>query len=121
MSLAVALRTAGALAGRRQAPLLVVLGDMKELGHYSQREHQKAGVEVADSGAFLFVGVGEEMREAVVSAGAAGVDTLWFADSEIAAEQIADRFPVPGVVLVKGSRSMKMERVIEPLLEEGGP
>lgn len=116
-SVEVALSTARVIAERRQAPLVVVLGDMKELGELSEKAHQEVGALVADTGAFLFIGCGAEMHAAVDAANAKGMDTLWFEDSEGCAE-LSDRLPLNAVVLVKGSRSMKMERVLAPLLEE---
>ncbi len=119
-SVELALETAKQVAELRQAPLVVALGDMKELGDHSERAHKRIGSQVAASGAFLFVGCGSEMHAAVDVASAEGADTLWFEDSSDCGE-LADRLPLNAVVLVKGSRSMAMERVLEPLLEEPSP
>jgi UDP-N-acetylmuramoyl-tripeptide--D-alanyl-D-alanine ligase len=115
-SVEVALTTARAIAEKRQAPLVVVLGDMKELGAHSEDAHRKVGELVSDAGAFLFVGCGEAMRDAVEIANVRGVDTLWFEDASECGG-LSERLPLEAVVLVKGSRSMEMERAIEPLLE----
>ena len=116
-SVEVALGTARQIADERDAPLVVVLGDMKELGAQSEAAHRKVGEQVADIDAFLFVGCGEGMHVAVDAANARGIDTLWFQDAEECRE-IGDRLPLNAVVLVKGSRSTQMERVVTPLLEE---
>jgi len=118
-SLEVALNAARAIAAKREAPLVAVLGDMKELGGHSEEAHQQVGELVSDAGVFLFVGCGEAMREAVATANARGVDTLWFEDAAECGE-LSGRFPLNAVILVKGSRSMEMERVIAPLLEGKG-
>lgn len=110
-----ALSTASVIAEQRKAPLIAVLGDMKELGAQSEEAHRRVGELVADAGVFLFVGCGEAMREAIAAAVARGVATLWFENSN-ECRQIADRLPLGAVVLVKGSRSMEMERTIGPLL-----
>ena len=68
--------------------------------------------------ALLFVGCGHGMHAAIDIANARGTDTLWFEDSAGCA-QLADRLPLNAVVLVKGSRSMEMERVLIPMLAEG--
>jgi UDP-N-acetylmuramyl pentapeptide synthase len=91
---------------------------MKELGAHAEEAHQKVGELVSDAGAFLFVGCGEGMHEAVATANARGTDTLWFEDAAECGE-LGDRLPLQAVVLVKGSRSMEMERVITPLLRGG--
>lgn len=115
-SMEVAVRTAGAIAAKREAPLVMILGDMKELGAQSEEAHRAIGELVAEAGVFLFVGCGDAMHAAVTTANARGTDTLWFEDSADC-EGLSDRLPLNAVVLVKGSRSMEMERVFAPLLE----
>jgi UDP-N-acetylmuramoyl-tripeptide--D-alanyl-D-alanine ligase len=115
-SIEVALDAARAIAEKREAPLVAILGDMKELGVHAEDAHRKVGELVSDAGVILFVGCGEAMHEAVATANARGADTLWFEDAAECGE-LSGRLPLHSVVLVKGSRSMEMERVIAPLLE----
>jgi UDP-N-acetylmuramoyl-tripeptide--D-alanyl-D-alanine ligase len=117
-SVEVAVSTAKAIAQKREAPLVLILGDMKELGAQSEAAHRQVGALAADAGAFLFAGCGAAMQDAVEAANRRGVDTLWFESSSECEGGIADRLPLHCVVLVKGSRSMAMERVFESLLEE---
>ncbi|MFZ1865704.1 MAG: UDP-N-acetylmuramoyl-tripeptide--D-alanyl-D-alanine ligase [Polyangiales bacterium] len=112
----VAVDAARTIATKRGSPLIVILGDMKELGAHSEDAHRKVGALIADADVFLFVGCGEEMRVAVDAASQSGTDTLWF-ERAADCKQIIDRLPLHSVVLVKGSRSMHMERAIDPLLE----
>jgi len=116
-SMEVAVETARAIAEKRDAPFVAILGDMKELGLHSEDAHRKVGELVSDAEAFLFVGCGEGMHEAVATANTRGTDTLWFEDAAECGE-LSDRLPLNAVILVKGSRAMQMERVITPLLEE---
>ena len=116
-SLEVAVETARAIAEKRDAPLVGILGDMKELGSHSEDAHRRVGDLVADADAFLFVGCGGAMHEAVARANTRGTDTLWFEDT-VECGELSDRLPLNAVILVKGSRTMQMERVIAPLLEE---
>ena len=118
-SVEIALATARAIAERHGAPLVVVLGDMKELGAQSVEAHERVGEQIAEAGTFLFVGCGEQMHAGVDAANASGADTLWFEDADDCA-QLSERLPLNAVVLVKGSRSMAMERAIAPLLEGEG-
>jgi UDP-N-acetylmuramoyl-tripeptide--D-alanyl-D-alanine ligase len=115
-SLELALNAARAIAEKRGAPLVAILGDMKELGAQSEEAHRKVGQLAAGAGVFLFVGCGAEMHTAVATANAHGVDTLWFEDAGKCGG-LSGRLPLNAVVLVKGSRSMEMERAIAPLLE----
>ena len=119
-SVEVALSTAKAIAERRGAPLVVVLGDMKELGAQAEDAHRRVGELVGEADAFLFVGCGDGMHVAVDTANARGTDTLWFEDAGECGG-IDDRLPLHAVILVKGSRSMRMERVITPLMEVEQP
>ncbi len=57
------------------------------------------------------------MHEGVDAANARGTDTLWFEDASDCS-QLSNRLPLNAIVLVKGSRSMEMERAIAPMLEE---
>jgi len=113
-SVEVALDAARAIASTRGQPFVAVLGDMKELGPHAVEAHQRVGELVSDAGAFLFIGCGEGMHDAVASANARGTDTLWFEDAR-ACRGLADRLPLGAVVLVKGSRTMQMERVVDAL------
>jgi UDP-N-acetylmuramoyl-tripeptide--D-alanyl-D-alanine ligase len=116
-SVEVAIGTARTIAEQRKAPLVVVLGDMKELGDHGRDAHQKVGELVAEADALLFIGCGEAMQQAVDTANARGTDTLWF-KSASDCSGLSERLPLNAVVLVKGSRAMEMERVVAPLLGE---
>lgn len=100
--------------GRR----IVVAGDMLELGPVEQEAHRAAGERVARSGVELFYGVGTRMAEAVEAARAAGMKSAHhFPDAESAAAA-AERDVRPGdTLLVKGSRGVHLEKVVEALVK----
>ena len=115
-SVAQALETASALSG--DGRLISVLGDMAELGPVAESAHREVGRKIAVGGVNLFVGVGPLMRLASDEARRAGMDDariLNFDTPEQAASSLSDRLLSGDWVLVKGSRSMMMERVIEGL------
>ena len=115
-SVAQALETASALSG--DGRLISVLGDMAELGPVAESAHREVGRKMAAGGVDLFVGVGPLMRLASDEARLAGMDgarILNFDTPEQAASSLSDRLLSGDWVLVKGSRSMMMERVIEGL------
>src|SRR6266581_4277789 len=106
-------RGADASAGR----LVVVLGDMLELGAFTDEAHQEMGRAVRAAGADEFVGVGRHARLAVETARAAGLGHAHHATTfEDTVAHLLKRLAPGDVVLVKGSRGMRMERVVDALL-----
>ncbi len=111
-----ALETASALRGGGR--LISVLGDMAELGPAAESAHSDIGRKLAACSVDLFVGVGPLMRFASDEALRAGMDDarlMNFDTPEEAASALAGTLLSGDWVLVKGSRSMMMERVIEEL------
>lgn len=114
-SVRAALETAAtARNGRR---LVVVLGDMLELGEVTDAAHREVGLQVVASGAAELVGLGRHMQLAVQAAREAGLSEAWHGTTfEDTVAHLLKRV-VPGdVVLVKGSRGMRMERVADALV-----
>ena len=115
-SLARALETASALKGAGR--LISVLGDMAELGPFAEPAHREAGRKAAACGVSLFAGVGPLMRFASDAARRAGMDAarvVHFDSPAGAADWLGEVLGPGDWLLVKGSRSMRMERVIEGL------
>src|SRR5262247_1882330 len=108
-----------ASAGPRRR--VVVLGDMLELGPITEAAHREMGAAVAASGAAEFVGLGRACRAAVEAAREAGLaESHHAATFEDTVAHLLKRL-VPGdAVLVKGSRGMRMERVVDALLARFG-
>jgi UDP-N-acetylmuramoyl-tripeptide--D-alanyl-D-alanine ligase len=103
--------------GRR----ILVSGDMLELGPYEKQAHARLGAQVAQAGIELFVAVGPlSVGAAEAARGAGAKDVRHAADSEAAAPLVADEARSGDLVLVKGSRGMRMERVVQALLAAAG-
>ena len=105
-----ALESAAALPAERR---IAILGDMLELGPEGPRFHREAGERAAELGFSPVVGVGELSRELVAGAGPGAV---WLPDAAAAADWAASEIRGGDVVLVKGSRSVKLDRVVRRLL-----
>jgi UDP-N-acetylmuramoyl-tripeptide--D-alanyl-D-alanine ligase len=100
------------------APRCLVLGDMGEVGEQGLAFHLEVLRQAQASGIEAVHCAGDWMRQAVDALRAAGepVPAHW-ADVQALATELAERVPCDAVrsVLVKGSRFMRMERVVQAL------
>jgi len=95
----------------------LVLGEMRELGEDSSKLHAEIGEFARQCGVTRLLAVGDEARHAVEAFGAG---STWFASAEDLIASLADGIG-PGItVLVKGSRSNRLERVAAALGVGGG-
>jgi UDP-N-acetylmuramyl pentapeptide synthase len=114
-SVSAALRTLAAMpaTGRR----IAVLGRMGELGAEAERGHRMVGEVAAREHIDVVVGIGAEAEWIADSAWRGGVEkVLRFASTEEATPALRELARPGDLVLVKGSRSARMERVVEGLL-----
>lgn len=93
----------------------LVLGDMGELGDNSLELHEQAGKDAARLKIDRVYTLGGFSQEA---AQAFGKNGQHYEDAEKLVESIAPRLSSDVTVLVKGSRMMRMERVVAALLEQ---
>lgn len=110
-----ALETLNLLRGPHRA---VILGDMAELGKAAAEEHRKLGSELATfnfSGAAL---IGPLMQSAAREAERNGFAATHFAGIEDFMNSLPTFLQRADVVLVKGSRAMRMERVVDAIKAE---
>jgi UDP-N-acetylmuramoyl-tripeptide--D-alanyl-D-alanine ligase len=122
-----ALETAAALAASRGGGVVAVLGDMFELGREAESLHAQVGREAVRIGAKALVACGGLMthagKAAINESGALGrrIRTVLLRDPAAAAACAAELASPSDVVLVKGSRGMRMERVVEALVGGASP
>jgi UDP-N-acetylmuramoyl-tripeptide--D-alanyl-D-alanine ligase len=101
------------------AQRIAVLGDMLELGADSARLHTEIGAYAATKVDHLIT-VGEQAKH-ILTGAAALTDRVFHTDDPGAAAAEVRRVSSPGdVILVKASRGMRLERVIEALAAESG-
>ena len=94
----------------------LVLGDMKELGEDAEELHREVGEAARANGVSRLFALGELAREAVEGF---GDRARWYASIDTLVDEVSGMLK-PGVnVLVKGSRSMRMERVVDALRDPG--
>lgn len=112
-SLCAALRVLSACPGRK----IAVLGDMLELGEASQTAHRQAGLWAAELGVDLTLCVGPESRQTVEAARSQGVAAEWFGDKHALAARLRTELAGGVTVLLKASRGMALETVLQQLQE----
>lgn len=92
---------------------IAVLGDMLELGRYSSMEHERIGA-LARESADVIVAVGIRARAFTSAHGS--TNTMLFDNSISAALALPNLIKEGDVILVKGSQSVRTERIVEALL-----
>jgi len=95
-----------------QARRWLVLGDMGELGRGSEQLHFAAGEDARALGIERLYAVGPLAREAAKGFGTGAVH---FADVDALVAEVRERLAPDVALLVKGSRSSRMERVVAGL------
>jgi len=95
------------IPGRKVA---VVLGDMLEIGENEQQEHENLGTYIASKNPVAVVGVGPLMKYMVNQIQG---EAKWFQDIETGKIEIRKLIRDADLVLLKGSRGMKLEKLLE--------
>ncbi len=106
------------VAGARR---IAALGSMAELGRYTEDEHRHVGFVVAEMGIDLLLCVGEGARDIARSAEEAGMkkEMVHEFETSVAAGRWLDQELHSGdVVLVKGSQSSRMEKIVKDIMAE---
>ena len=118
LSMGAALRTLAELARAEGGHALAALGDMLELGPGEDDLHREVGAEAARLPVTRLFGFGPRSRQTLAGAVAAGLPperTFHTEDVAALAEAVRAAATPGDVLLVKGSRGMKLERLVEAL------
>lgn len=102
---------------------IAVLGDMLELGERSEASHREVGRAVNDAGVDLLAAVGERAKYIGLGAQEAGLPggrVRYYRTAREAAGELKKIIAPGDVILVKGSRGMKMEEFVLALREDKG-
>ncbi len=99
---------------------ILAAGEMRELGPASPQLHHEGGVFAAKNGQVDFIigvqGDAKSLVEGAIAAGLPADRTRFFATPQQAAEFLAGFISPGDLLLVKGSRSVQMEKIVEALL-----
>lgn len=108
------------MSDERTRRRIVVAGEMLELGPEAEAMHEQAGREIGALGIDIFWGVRGLARQLVEGAREAGMAeeaTRFFDSSEEAAEALSGFVRAGDLVLVKGSRGVRTDKVVKLLKE----
>lgn len=98
---------------------IVVAGEMLELGSEEAEIHRETGEKLAGKKIDVLIGVRGLAQDLVEGAKGAGMEGASFAaDSDVAGEMLSIIVKAGDVVLIKGSRGVRTEKVLEKLLEQ---
>ena len=88
---------------------ILVIGDMLELGKYKKKLHKEVGEYAKANGINIVLGFGELTKETIKAFGKKGI---FFDSEESLKSYLINNITSKDVILIKGSRGMKMERFI---------
>ena len=97
---------------------ILVIGDMLDLGDESHLHHERVGQFAANHKIDVIYTLGqqgERIARGTQSIENSTTDVVCFVDSEALIEKLRDNLRPDDVVLVKGSRGMRMERILQAI------
>ncbi|TSD02506.1 MAG: UDP-N-acetylmuramoyl-tripeptide-D-alanyl-D-alanine ligase [Parcubacteria group bacterium Athens0714_24] len=98
---------------------IAVLGDMLELGKFTIDEHKKIGGLIKEKGADLLFTVGPRAKfiaDEAITTGFRGSNVFSFSTPDEAKILLQEKIKEGDLILVKGSQSMRMEKIIEEIM-----
>ena len=116
-----ALATLGKIKIEEGAVKYTVLGDMLELGNYTEEGHRLVGIKFVENGLTHLITVGEKARSIIrgaVEAGLADDYIFSFDQAEEVIPFLQSKLKAGDVVLVKGSQGMRLERIVKEIMAE---
>jgi len=110
-----ALETLDVMVGKRK---IAVLGDMLELGKFTDEAHRTIGVKASNI-AHVLVLVGPRSKfigNGALESGFAKKDIFHFDTSDMVGEYLAEHIKKGDIVLLKGSQGIRLEKAVEKIM-----
>jgi len=117
LSMEAALESLKSFSNRRK---IVVLGDMLEIGEYAPEAHRRIGRKAIEFADLIFT-VGPRAKfiaEEAIKQGFSENKTFSFMVSDEAKSKVQEEIKQGDVILVKGSRAMRMEKIVKEIMAE---
>jgi len=99
---------------------IAVLGDMYEMGNYSEAAHKRVGYMVKDNNIDILITVGKEslnIGKGAIEKGFLKSNQYHFTKNHDVIKFLQDMICSEDFILIKGSRGMKMEEIVQSLQE----
>ena len=110
-----ALKTLKRVAGQRK--MIVVFGDMLELGNLSSSAHKELGKTISAMGVERLIGVGKASKDLITTAKTdLGDNATWVANADHVLAVLKPLLKRDTVVLIKGSRGVGLDRLVAKLV-----
>lgn len=100
---------------QRQGKKLFIFGDMGELGEHSSSLHREIGIYAKKVGIDYLFAIGTDSKHAVIAFGEGAFHMKDFSQLKT---KIAEYLPFVNTILVKGSRFMHLEKVVDILKKD---
>ena len=97
------------LLSKHKKNTILVFGDMLELGKYKKKLHREVGEYAKAKDINVVLGYGELAKETIKAFGKKGI---FFNEEESLRDHLKKNITSKDVILIKGSRGMKMERFL---------
>ncbi len=110
----------GTLKSLKAKKRIAVLGDMFELGEYSEKMHREVGKFCADNGIDVLFGLGEASHFYTETAAEGGVKAKSFTNRDELLKAIEEELNSGSAILFKGSHAMRLDKTIQSLYERKG-
>ncbi|MEA3323405.1 MAG: UDP-N-acetylmuramoyl-tripeptide--D-alanyl-D-alanine ligase, partial [Patescibacteria group bacterium] len=114
-SMEAAIATLHSAPGERK---IAVLGDMRELGDVSQRQHQKIAQQLQKIKVDIVFLVGKEMRITYDELQGRDIKVEYYSNSGDVKNDVIDLVQTGDIILVKGSRGIYMEKIVATLVSD---
>lgn len=115
-----ALNVLGKIRISEEGKKYAVLGDMMEIGDYTEDGHFLVGEKAAELKIDYLVAVGEKAKFMIKGAESSTnkIQTFYFSNTKEASEFLVSKINLGDIILVKGSQAIRMERIVKELMAE---
>jgi UDP-N-acetylmuramoyl-tripeptide--D-alanyl-D-alanine ligase len=96
---------------------VAILGDMLELGGFAEKYHREVGKAAVSQNFYMIIGVGDSIKWTLDEAKKSGVRVRHYPDARTLLNQLRVDEISGKAVLVKGSRGIGLEKIVEAILQ----